>query len=200
MALYGFRWAVKTSERSAYVSKFEVQFGFDLREVVLLLCQFISKQNKLSMANTYRKMYLQVIFAVRNRNALLHESWRDEIFKYMSGIINNRGHYSLAINGSYDHVHLFFDYKGNELVEDLVREIKKSSHNFIKEKRFCPYKFEWQSGYGVFSHGYREKIAVMEYIMNQKEHHRNKPFQEEYLNFLKSYEIDFKEEYVFEFF
>ena len=85
------------------------------------------------MANAYHKIYLHVIFAVKNRNALLDESWREEVFKYMSGTINQRGHYSLAVNGSYDHVHLFFDYKGNELVEDLVREIKKASNTFIKE-------------------------------------------------------------------
>ena len=91
------------------------------------------------MANTYRKIYLQVVFAVKNRNALMHEVWRHELFKYMSGIINNRGHYSLAVNGSFDHVHLFFDYKASELVEDLVREVKKASNTFIKDK----YVFEF---------------------------------------------------------
>ena len=151
------------------------------------------------MANTYRKMYLQVIFAVKNRRALLHKSWRADLFKYIAGIINNRNHFSLVVNGVQDHVHLFFDYKGHELVEDLVREIKKASSNYIKDKNLTPYKFEWQSGYGVFSHGYKEKSKVIEYVMNQEEHHRKKSFREEYMAFLKSYEIEFKDEYVFDF-
>ena len=82
-------------------------------------------------------MYLHVIFAVKNRSAVLHESWRDEVFKYMAGIINQRGNYSLTVNGIHDHLHLFFDYKGNEIVSDLEREVKKASNRFIKEKKFC---------------------------------------------------------------
>ncbi|GJM32403.1 MAG: hypothetical protein DHS20C18_14040 [Saprospiraceae bacterium] len=145
-------------------------------------------------------MYLHVIFAVKNRQALLHKSWRADLFKYIAGIINKRGHYSLAVNGTNDHVHLFFDYKGHELVEDLVREIKKASNDYIKDKKLSPSKFSWQSGYGVFSHGYREKSRVMNYVMNQEEHHRKKSFREEYLAFLNSYQVEFNEGYVFEFF
>ena len=151
------------------------------------------------MADAYKKMYIHVIFAVKNRNALLHESWREEVFKYIAGIINKRGHYSLAVNGHHDHIHLFFDYKGNELVSDLVRELKKSSHRFIKEKRLSHYKFEWQSGYGAFSHGYNEKNTIIQYIKNQKSQHKKKSFRDEYLHFLKSYEIDFNSDYLFEF-
>ncbi len=152
------------------------------------------------MANTYRKMYLHVIFAVKNRDALLQKQWRHRLFAYMAAIINEKGHYSLAVNGVTDHVHLFFDYKGHELVADLVREIKKSSSDLIKEKKLCPYKFEWQKEYGVFSQGFREKDDIIKYILIQEEHHRKKTFREEYLNFLRSYEIEFKEEYVFDFF
>ncbi len=151
------------------------------------------------MANTYKKLYLQIIFAVKNREAMLHKSWRRDLFQYMSGIVNQRKHYSLAVNGHHDHVHIFLDYNGHELIEDLVREIKKASNNYIKNKKLSPFKFEWQTGYGVFSHGYREKGAVIEYIKNQETHHKTKSFQNEYMAFLKSYEIDFKEEYVFNF-
>jgi len=151
------------------------------------------------MANTYRKIYLQIIFAVKNRNALLHKSWRPELFQYIAGIINQRKHYSLAVNGVQDHIHMFLDYNGHELIEDLVREIKKSSNSYIKDKNLSPFKFEWQSGYGVFSHGYREKDAIINYVKNQEEHHRGKSFRTEYMAFLKSYEIEFKEEYVFDF-
>ena len=151
------------------------------------------------MANTYRKLHLQIVFAVKNRKALLDKSWRPELFKYISGIINQRNHYSLAVNGVEDHLHIFLDYNGRELIEDLVREIKKSSNAYIRDNNLCPYKFEWQSGYGVFSHGYREKGIIIDYIKNQEEHHRKQTFRKEYMAFLKSFEIDYKEEYVFDF-
>ena len=151
------------------------------------------------MANTYRKIYLQIIFAVKNRQALLHKSWRHDLFKYTAGIVNNRKHYSLAVNGVHDHVHIFLDYKAHELIEDLVREIKKASNSYIKDRKLSPFKFEWQSGYGVFSHGYREKNIIIDYVKNQEEHHCKKSFRAEYMSFLKSYDIDFKEEYVFDF-
>lgn len=151
------------------------------------------------MANTYRKIYLQIVFAVKNKQALLDKSWRHEVFKYIAGIINQRDHYSLAVNGTNDHIHIFFDYKPHELIEDLVREIKKASSTYIKNKNLSPFKFEWQSGYGVFSHGYREKSIIINYVMNQEEHHQKKSFRKEYMAFLSSYNIDFKEEYVFDF-
>ena len=151
------------------------------------------------MANTYKKIYVQIIFAVKNRDALLHKNWRDEVFRYIAGIINNRDHYSLAVNGSHDHIHIFFDYNCKELIPDLVREIKKSSNQFIVDKKFTKYKFEWQSGYGLFSHGYREKQTIIEYIKNQKEHHSSRTFKEEYLNLLHSFEIEFKDQYLFDF-
>jgi putative transposase len=151
------------------------------------------------MANTYRKLYLQIIFAVKNREALLEKPWRPELFKYIAGTINQRKHYSLAVNGTQDHIHIFLDYNGRELIEDLVREIKKASSDFIKDKELSSFKFEWQSGYGVFSHGYREKSIVIDYVKNQEEHHRKKSFREEYMAFLRSYEIDYKDEYLFDF-
>ncbi len=151
------------------------------------------------MADVYSKVYLQIVFAVKNRQALLDKSWRNDLYAYMAGIINNRGNYSLAVNGSFDHVHLFFDYKGKELISDLVRELKKISNDYIKNNRLTRSKFQWQSGYGVFSHGYREKPAIIKYIMNQEEHHQKKSFKKEYLQILEAFEIEFKEEYLFEF-
>lgn len=151
------------------------------------------------MANTYRKMYFQIVFAVKGRKSLLDKKWRGQVFEYIAGIINGRGHYSLAVNGYGDHIHIFFDYNGIELLEDLVREIKKASKKYIRENGFLEGKFERQNGYGVFSHGYREKDAVIKYILNQEEHHAKKTFKTEYLQFIKSYDIDFQEKYVFEF-
>ena len=151
------------------------------------------------MANTYRSVYLQIVFAVKNRQALLSKKWRPELFKYITGIINKRNHFSLAVNGVEDHIHIFLDYNCKELIEDLVREIKKASNIFINENNLTPFKFEWQSGYGVFSYSYREKDKIINYVKNQEEHHREKSFREEYLDLLKSFEISFKDEYVFDF-
>lgn len=152
------------------------------------------------MANTYQRMYLQIVFAVKNRQALLKKEWREELFKYIAGTIKNRNHYSFAVNGVQDHIHIFFDYKGHELISDFVREIKKSSNKFINENYRSPEIFEWQSGYGVFSHGYREKDIIINYVKNQQEHHVKKSFRQEYLQLLKAFEVEYKDEYIFEFF
>lgn len=154
---------------------------------------------KINMANSYKKMYLHVVFAVKHRKALLHKDWRQGLFKYMAGIINQKGHYSYAVNGWQDHVHLFFDYKGHELLSDLIREVKKASNKYINERSLTPYNFKWQGGYAVFSHGYREKNKIINYIKRQEDHHKSKTFKKEYFQLLTAYEIEYKEEYVFDF-
>lgn len=151
------------------------------------------------MANKYMKIYIQVIFAVKGRQSLIQPDWETELHKYMTGIIQGKKQKLLAINGMPDHIHFFIDYKGHILIEDLVREVKKASNTFIKERRFTPYKFEWQSGYGAFSYGNSQKSAVINYVMNQKEHHKKKTFQEEYLELLKLFDVEFDDKYVFDF-
>ena len=152
------------------------------------------------MANTYKKVYLHIVFAVKNRQALLDKKWRDDIFKYIAGIINKRGHYTLEINGVSDHVHIFFDYNCEELISDLVREIKKASNKLINESGYSYFKFEWQKGYGVFSHSQKEKASIIKYIKNQEKHHQKTNFRSEYLRLLEAFEIEYKDEYVFKFF
>lgn len=152
------------------------------------------------MANTYKKVYLHIVFAVKNREALLHSSWRGLLFAYMSGIINNRGHYSLAVNGYNDHVHILLDYSLKELIPDLVREIKKASSRYIKENELTSSHFEWQSGYGVFSVGHRDKLMIINYILKQEEHHKKRSFKKEYLSLLNKYDVEYSDKYVFEFF
>ena len=147
------------------------------------------------MANVYRKIYLHIIFAVEGRKALLEKGWRDEAFKYIAGIINRRGHFSLAVNGHHNHIHLFFDYNPKELLSDLVREIKKASNLFINKQNYSTYKFEWQRGYGVFSHSASNKGKLIDYIINQDRHHRTTSFKEEYINLLDEYDIEFKLDY-----
>ena len=151
------------------------------------------------MANTYSKIYLHLVFAVKNRHALLAKEWRQEVFSYIAGAINERGNYCFNVNGYNDHLHIFFDYKSKELIQDLVREIKKSSNQFIKDKNFSKYKFEWQSGYGVFSHGYRERDLIINYIKKQEAHHEERTFKDEYLSLLQKFEIEFSDNYLFDF-
>ena len=150
------------------------------------------------MANTYSQIYIQVIFAVQNRKAIIRPEWEEELYKYMTGIVQNKGQKILSINGTHNHIHFFMGMKPTCCLSDLVREIKKSSGNFIKEKRFTPFQFQWQEGFGAFSYGHSQMTYVIKYIENQKEHHRKKTFRKEYLDFLKAFEIEFKDEYVFE--
>ena len=150
------------------------------------------------MANTFTQIYIQVVFAVQNRKALIHSSWEEELFKYITGIVQNKGQKLLAINGTSNHIHLFIGMNPNCCLSDLVREVKKSSNSFIKEKRFTPFKFQWQDGFGAFSYSHSQLTNVIQYIENQKEHHRKKTFKEEYLEFLKAFEIEFKNKYLFE--
>lgn len=149
------------------------------------------------MAGTFSQIYIQVVFAVQNRECMIQSSWEEELYKYISGIVRNKEQKMLAINGMPDHIHFFIGMKPSCCLSDLVREIKKSSNDFIKEKRFSKFKFQWQEGYGPFSYSHSSLDNVIKYIMNQKEHHKKFTFREEYLDFLKKFEIDFKDEYLF---
>jgi putative transposase len=150
------------------------------------------------MANTFSQIYIQIVFAVKRRECLIKIDWEEELYKYITGIINNRGQKMLAINGVSDHIHILIGMNPNCCLSDLVREIKKSSNQFIAEKRFSRFKFEWQEGYGAFSCSHSSLDNVVQYIENQKEHHRKKSFREEYKEFLRKFEIEFKDEYLFE--
>lgn len=149
------------------------------------------------MAGTFSQIYIQVIFAVQNRESMILASWEEELYKYISGIIRNKEQKMLAINGMHNHIHFLIGMKPSCCLSDLVREVKKSSNDFIKEKKFTKLKFNWQEGYGAFSYSHSHLNNVIKYIMNQKEHHKKKTFREEYLEFMKKFEIDVKDEYLF---
>jgi REP element-mobilizing transposase RayT len=149
------------------------------------------------MAGTFSQIYIQIVFAVQNRDAMISAVWEEELYKYITGIIKNKGQKMLAINGMPDHLHLFIGMKPSCNLSDLVREIKKSSNEFIAEKKFSKFKFNWQEGYGAFSYSHSQIDNVIKYIMNQKDHHRKLTFREEYVDFLRKFEIEFKDEYLF---
>jgi len=150
------------------------------------------------MANTFSQIYIQIVFAVQNRNTLIQPAWEEELYKYITGVVQNKGQKMLVINGTNNHIHFFIGMKPTCCLSDLVREVKKASSSFIKEKQFSKLKFQWQEGFGAFSYSHSQLGDVIRYIENQKEHHKKKTFKEEYLEFLKAFEIEFKNEYLFQ--
>jgi putative transposase len=152
------------------------------------------------MANTYTQIYIHLVFSPKNRDALIKKAWKDQMEKYISGIADNHGHKMLAIGSMPDHVHVFVGYNVNQLIPDLVEKIKTSSNAWIKENKLSSFKFEWQKGYGAFSYSRSQIDQVVQYVLNQENHHHKKTFGQEYLEMLKKFEIEFKDEYLFDFF
>jgi REP element-mobilizing transposase RayT len=150
------------------------------------------------MADTYSQIYIQIVFAVQNREASIKSSWEEELYKYITGIVQNKGQKMLSINGTSNHIHFLIGMKPTCCLSELVREIKKSSNKFVKEKKFTPYNFQWQEGFGAFSYSHSQLNDVIKYIDNQKEHHKKLTFRDEYLAFLKAFEIEYKVQYLFE--
>ncbi len=152
------------------------------------------------MANTYTQINMHVVFSVKGRENILSAKIRPDIFKYISGILSNIEQFPLAVNGYKDHVHLFFEMQPTKSLSDIVRVVKTNSSKWINENRFIAGKFSWQEGYGGFSYSRSQRNNVIQYIIKQEEHHKEKTFREEYLQLLKLFEIDFDEQYVFEFY
>lgn len=152
------------------------------------------------MPNTFSKIFIQFIFAVQHRSALILPDFEEELYKYIGGIIRNQGQKLLAINGTKDHVHLFLGIEPSCRMSNLMRDVKGESSEFINKKGFLRNKFNWQEGYGAFSYGSSQKQDVINYVMNQKQHHRKVRFRDEYISFLKKFEVEYDEKYIFNFF
>ncbi|WP_423820364.1 IS200/IS605 family transposase [Salinimicrobium sp. TIG7-5_MAKvit] len=149
------------------------------------------------MADTYSKIYIYVIFAVKGRHSLISKNWDDELYSYITGIVKNKGQKLLRINGMPDHLHLLIGIKPDLSLSSLIRDIKSNSSRFINEKGWINGKFEWQQGFGAFSLGHSQLTSAITYIENQKEHHKKSTFQDEYENFLKKYNVEYKPQYLF---
>lgn len=135
---------------------------------------------------------------MKGRQNLLHKSWRDEVFKYMTGIITNKGQKSIIVNGVEDHVHVFVGINTATHLSELIRDVKNNSSNFINDNKLVKGKFSWQEGYGAFSYSHSHIKNVYNYIMNQEEHHKSQTFKKEYLEFLEKFEIEYDERYLFD--
>ena len=149
------------------------------------------------MANTYTQIHIQFVFAVKYRNCLIHPSWKEELYMYITGITKENGHKLLAINGMSDHVHILIGLRPTQSISDLMQDIKGGSSKWINLKKFLKVKFEWQEGYGAFSYSKSQITNIIQYIKNQENHHKAKSFREEYLEILKEFEIDYNENYIF---
>ena len=147
------------------------------------------------MANTYTQLYIHLVFAVKSRDSLIRPEHKEELHKYITGIVKNDECKMLAINSMPDHIHILIGLHPKIALADLIRDIKANSSSFVKEKGV---PFGWQEGYGAFSCSESQKQNVIEYIRNQEEHHKKRSFREEYIEFLKSYNIPYEERYVFE--
>ena len=149
------------------------------------------------MANTYTQIHIHAVFTVQDRDCLIRESWKDELYKYISGIIRNNNHKLLAINGMPDHVHILFGLRPDQSLSNLIQDVKGNSSKWINEKKFVKGKFSWQEGYGAFSYSKSQLPVVIIYIDNQHIHHKRKSFIEEYLVMLKKFEVDYNDRYIF---
>ena len=155
------------------------------------------RENAQPMANTYTQIHIQTVFAPKFREAVLEKEWREDLFRYITGIVQNNGHKMLKINGMYDHVHMFFGMRPTQALSDLMKQVKEDSSKWINYNRLVRGKFRWQEGFGAFSYGKSQVPSVIKYIEEQEYHHSKKTFLEEYLEMLKAFEVEFDERYIF---
>jgi putative transposase len=149
------------------------------------------------MANTYTQIHIHAVFSVQNRECIIGNQWKDELYKYISGIIGNHHHKLLAINGMPDHIHIIFGMRPGQSLSDLLQDIKGNSSKWINTRKFVRGKFSWQEGYGAFSYSKSHLPQVIQYIERQQEHHKGKTFLEEYKELLDAFGVEYDEQYIF---
>ena len=154
---------------------------------------------RFSVANTFSQIYIQTVFAVETRQSLIKPDFKEELYKYITGIVRNQGQKLIAINGMPDHLHVLIRLKPAMALADLVREIKADSTNFINEQKLVHGRFNWQEGYGAFSYGHSQLDRIIRYIQNQEKHHQKQSFKDEYTSLLRKFDIAFDDKYVFKF-
>ncbi len=150
------------------------------------------------MANTYSQIYIQIVFTVKGRQNLIPKQHREELHKYITGIVSKRNQKLLSVFAMPDHIHLLVGLKPAISIAELVRDIKAGSSKFINDSNWIRGKFAWQEGYGAFSYSKSQINRVIHYIQNQENHHKKKSFKDEYLDFLKKFGVDYNEKYLFE--
>ncbi len=149
------------------------------------------------MANTYTQIHIQTVFSFQNRKSMIAEPWKDDLYKYITAIIQNNDHKLLQINGMPDHIHILFGMRPVQSLSELMKQVKQDSFKWIIQNRLLKGKFSWQKGYGAFSYSKSQLPKVIKYILNQEEHHKRRTFREEYLALLEAHEVDYEERYIF---
>ncbi|MFM2369404.1 MAG: family transposase [Bacteroidota bacterium] len=149
------------------------------------------------MANTYTQIHIHFVFAVKFRHGIIQSKWKEDLYKYMTGIIQNDNHKLLAINGMPDHIHILIGLRPAQSISDLMKNVKQSSSKWINENKLTNGHFEWQEGYGAFSYSKSQIGQVVNYIQNQELHHKKKTFRDEYLDFLEKFEVDYDDKFIF---
>jgi len=149
------------------------------------------------MPNTYTQLYIHFVFAVKYRASLIQQTWDERLRQYIIAITQNHGHKVLAINNMPDHLHMFVGLNPNQSISDLMRTVKKESSEWVNDSKLMPHKFQWQEGYGAFSHSRSEIDRVVKYIINQQEHHKKRSFLDEYKKMLIAFNVEFDERFIF---
>jgi len=150
------------------------------------------------MANTYHQIYLQTVFAVKYRNAVIKKEWRPKLLGVIGNLINETNCKTIIVNGVEDHVHCFLGLRPVVSISELMKTVKAKSSKYINDHSLTPVRFEWQEGYGVFSYSQKDVDAVYRYIQHQEEHHKIQPFNEEYLELLKEFKVEYDKQYIFQ--
>jgi putative transposase len=150
------------------------------------------------MANTYHQVYIQTVFAVKFREAIIFKSWKPDLLAVIGNLINENDCKTFIVNGVEDHIHCLIGLRPRVSISELMQSVKAKSSKWINEQKLTSERFEWQEGYGVFSYSHSQIDAVYRYIENQEEHHKKRTFKEEYLDFLEKFEVSFDERYIFE--
>jgi REP-associated tyrosine transposase len=151
------------------------------------------------MANTFSQIYIQTVFAVDGRESLITPAFKEELYRYIAGIVRNQKQKLIAINGMPDHIHILTGLRPAMALADLVQQIKVDSTHFINKRGFVHGRFNWQEGYGAFSYGHSQLDTIIRYIRSQEKHHGRHSFKSEYMSLLRKFDIGFEEKYVFKF-
>ena len=149
------------------------------------------------MANTYNQIFIQLVFAVKYRDAAIDKSWRDRLYQYTIALVEARGHKVYAIGGMHDHIHILVSLAPKQSISELVMEVKRATTLWIKENGLVRCRFAWQEGFGAFSYGKSQVDNVVKYIRNQEQHHGKHTFRDEYEAFLKLFGVEYDERYTF---
>jgi REP element-mobilizing transposase RayT len=146
--------------------------------------------------STFTQLYTQIVFSTKNREPILDVSWRQNLYNYITHIIQKRKHKIFAIGGTNDHIHILISFKQTDTLSSLMLEVKRGTSIWIKENKLLSHRFECQEGYGAFSYSHSQIDTIVKYILNQEEHHKKKSSKREYINFLDSFSVDYDEKYV----